>query len=116
MCCSTFGQRGAHHALKRCHRWKLFTNHFVSEDWLSSQFHQTPDGASVVDGFVTKLGVTFPILLDPKAQVAGLYGAKNLPVTFLIDPNGKVIAAAQGARDWNSQEARSVIDELLPKQ
>jgi len=70
-------------------------------------------GASVVDGFIRKLGVRFPVLLDPDRRVAGAYGAKNLPVTFLLDPQGRVIAAAQGARDWASPQARSAISGLL---
>ena len=71
------------------------------------------EGAAVVAGFVEKLGVTFPILLDPDGSVATAYGARNLPVTFLLDRDGNVVAAAQGARDWNSSEARSTIAEYL---
>ena len=71
------------------------------------------EGAAVVAGFVEKLGVTFPILLDPDGAIAAAYGARNLPVTFLLDRDGKVVAAAQGARDWASPEARSTIAEHL---
>lgn len=71
------------------------------------------EGAAIVQPFVDKIQPSFPIVLDPGGKVAKLYGATNLPVSFLIDPTGKVIAAAQGARDWASDEARSVVDEIL---
>lgn len=71
-------------------------------------------GATQVAPFIEKLGVTFPVLLDPRGVVARLYGARNLPMTVLIDPEGRVEAAAQGARDWASKEAIEIIDERLP--
>jgi peroxiredoxin len=62
-------------------------------------------GAATVAPFIEKLQLTFPILLDPDTKVAGSYGAKNLPMTVLIDPQGRVTAAALGARDWGSSRA-----------
>jgi peroxiredoxin len=38
--------------------------------------------------FVHHGNLTFPVLLDRKASVAERYGVINLPVTFLIDPEG----------------------------
>ncbi|MEM7251309.1 MAG: TlpA disulfide reductase family protein [Pseudomonadota bacterium] len=73
-------------------------------------------GAATVQPFIDKLKTTFPIMLDTKGDVAKVYGARQLPVTFLLDPKGNVIAAAQGERDWSSKESISVFDELLPKQ
>ena len=74
------------------------------------------EGASLVSGFIDRLGVSFPVLLDPEGKVATAYGARNLPVSFLLDPQGQVIAAAEGARDWASPEAQSTIGELLDQQ
>lgn len=71
------------------------------------------EGASIVQGFIDKLDVSFPILLDPDGRVARAYGAKNLPVSFLLDRQGQVIAAAQGARDWASKEALTTVNELV---
>lgn len=62
-------------------------------------------GADTVRPFIEKLQLTFAILLDPDTQVAGSYGARNLPMTVLIDPQGRVAAAALGARDWGSSRA-----------
>ncbi len=71
------------------------------------------EGAPVVRGFIEKLGVSFPILLDSEQRVSNAYGAKNLPVSFLLDRQGNIIAAAQGARDWASPEALSTLEEII---
>ena len=91
--------------LFRAYRERGFTVIAVSSD---------EDGAAAVAPFVGRLGVTFPVLLDPGGAIAARYGARNLPVSFLLDAEGRVVAAAQGARDWASKEARDVIAERLP--
>jgi cytochrome c biogenesis protein CcmG/thiol:disulfide interchange protein DsbE len=77
----------------------------------------SPDknGASAVQPFIDKLGVTFPILPDTKKEVASVYGAQDLPLSFLINPQGQVIAAAKGARDRASTQAIEVVSELIAK-
>ena len=42
----------------------------------------------VADAFVKKMGLTFPIVVDRRANIAERYGVVSLPVTFFIDPNG----------------------------
>ena len=72
-------------------------------------------GASAVQPFIDKLGVTFPILLDTDKKMALVYGAQDLPLSFLINPQGQVVAAAKGARDWGSTQAIEVMGELIAK-
>ncbi len=68
---------------------------------------------AAVAEFVARLKLTFPVLLDPEGIVSGPYGASALPSTFILNPEGRVIAAAKGERDWSSDEAISYFDELL---
>jgi len=68
---------------------------------------------AVVAEFVARLKLTFPVLLDPEGIVSGPYGASALPSTFIVNPEGRVIAAAKGERDWSSDEAISYFDELI---
>lgn len=42
------------------------------------------------EAFVKKLGITFPILLDPNAEVKDIYNVFTQPVTYFIDANGKI--------------------------
>ncbi len=71
------------------------------------------EGRSIVQPFIESLGVTFPVLLDPDGQVSAAYGAKSLPVSFLLDRDVRVVAAAQGAREWFSEAALSALDEII---
>jgi len=71
------------------------------------------EGESVITPFIEKLGVTFPILLDPDKAVSSEYGALNLPLSFVLDRDGQVIAGSVGGRDWASEEALSVLDEMI---
>lgn len=66
-----------------------------------------------IDAFIRKLKITFPILRDADQAISNKYGARDLPATFLLNPDGDVIAAAKGARDWVSEQALSYFDELL---
>jgi peroxiredoxin len=53
--------------------------------------------------------VTFPLLLDPAKSVARLYDVDNLPMTVLIDRDGKI---HQVVRDFNESSRRACEDQL----
>lgn len=44
-----------------------------------------------VEKFVKRYGLTFPVLLDERQEVLNLYGVGAIPVSFLVDENGKVV-------------------------
>lgn len=71
------------------------------------------EGEKRVKRFVRKNGYTFTILLDPDGSVTQLYMIIYIPVTYLIDRDGKVIGKAMGPREWDSPEAFKVIEEAL---
>ncbi|HEX7787373.1 MAG TPA: TlpA disulfide reductase family protein [Methylomirabilota bacterium] len=70
-------------------------------------------GASVVNPFVRKFALTFPIGLDPKMAVRETYGVWAVPSTFIIDKHGKRVLFANGAREWDGKAAHAVIESLL---
>ena len=70
-------------------------------------------GAAVTRPFTESLGLTFPILHDSDFQVGLTYGARTLPMTFLVDREGIVRHRIFGARDWHSPEARRLVEILL---
>lgn len=63
--------------------------------------------------FVKKLRVTYPIVLDPDGEVGVLYGAFGLPLSYLIDRKGMVVARLFGPADWYSPGARQLIKSLV---
>lgn len=51
--------------------------------------------------------------VDPDSEVvAGKYGTKLYPETWLIDPKGVIRARFDGAKDWTSPLVHDLIDEL----
>lgn len=63
--------------------------------------------------FVKELKLTYPIALDPSAQVGNVYGAWGLPATYLIGPKGEGLARGWGPADWYNQPARKLIQDLV---
>jgi peroxiredoxin len=59
------------------------------------------------------LHLTFPVLLDPKGAVTRSYAVRALPVTYLIDRDGKVLWKATGRRDWDGPHGRAYFDRVL---
>ncbi len=67
----------------------------------------------LVKDYVSRKNLTFLNLLDPKAATAAQYGVRGVPMSFFINPQGKVAAAANGYRSWDSEEAHKMFQQLL---
>jgi peroxiredoxin len=72
------------------------------------------DPSDPVGAFQRRYGLTFPILLDPRREVAGAYQTHHFPESFLIDADGRVVERYIGPRDWDAPEYVARIRALLP--
>jgi cytochrome c biogenesis protein CcmG/thiol:disulfide interchange protein DsbE len=70
-------------------------------------------GADVVRRFIDRVGVTFPVLLDPHGTVATRYGVTGFPETFVIDRQGQVIHHTIGPEEWDSEPVYEYFAKLL---
>jgi len=70
-------------------------------------------GVSVTRPFKASLGLTFPILHDSDFRIGVAYGARTLPMSFLVNREGMVTHRIFGARDWESPEAKEIIRAAL---
>lgn len=59
---------------------------------------------------IDKTHIIYPVVLEDPAETWPLYGIDVLPVTFIIDPNGKVVKRIVGANTEKSLFA--ALDEL----
>lgn len=66
-----------------------------------------------IKAFFNKYGFTFPLLADNRMKITKLYGVRNIPVTYLIDPDGVVLGRALGVRDWANPDLLAFIDSRL---
>ncbi len=70
----------------------------------------TPEG---VRRFFDEIGVTdLPVLFDAKMQLAREMGVLGLPVTVILDPEGREIARMMGEADWTTPEARTLLEAI----
>jgi peroxiredoxin len=71
------------------------------------------EGTSTIREYAKELGLTFPLLPDPKGTINTAYGVIGLPTTFLIGRDGRPVALAIGPREWSGKPARALIQALL---
>lgn len=68
---------------------------------------------STVKAFVDDYQLSFPILMDADGQVERLYPAFSIPVTYVLDKAGRIVAKVDGAKNWGSPETFESIEYLL---
>ena len=71
------------------------------------------EGVSITRPFQKKNRLTFPILHDADYRVGLAYGARSLPMTFMVDRQGVVRHQIFGARDWGAPEAQQLVQMLM---
>ncbi|MEM9555705.1 MAG: TlpA disulfide reductase family protein [Acidobacteriota bacterium] len=81
-------------ALERLHR--QFADQSVSIVGIATD----DEGRSLVEPYVQDLGLTYPILLDPKKVSTSLFGGlAGYPSTFILDPQGLIYSSYLGAQE-----------------
>ncbi|WP_455374006.1 TlpA family protein disulfide reductase [Limibacillus halophilus] len=71
-------------------------------------------GLSLVEGFFQSYGLgNLGIFLDPDGDLAGEFGVRGLPTSYLIDRRGRLVGGIQGSLEWDSREAKALIDYYL---
>jgi len=92
---------------------EIIHQRYKDKDFTVVAISSDEGGKTDIEPFIDKLGVTFPILMDADKAVSSVYGAVNLPLSFILNPEGKVIAGSEGEREWDSEEAMSVLEEMF---
>ena len=66
--------------------------------------------------FFEEIGVdNLPRHQDPRQSLAAQMGIFGLPITVLIDPDGREIARLRGDADWASDNAKAIITTILDR-
>jgi thiol-disulfide isomerase/thioredoxin len=75
----------------------------VDEDW------------NEVKKFFGKDTPRFKVLWDASRQVTRAYGTEKFPESYLVDPQGNLMAKFIGPRDWNSNAANEYFRRIAPR-
>jgi thiol-disulfide isomerase/thioredoxin len=71
-------------------------------------------GAERVQDFFDEIGVqNLAVYQDKRSEVARAVGAMGLPVTLILDREGREIARLTGDAHWDSPEAKAFLTRLI---
>lgn len=72
------------------------------------------EGARVARAFGEKMQLRFPLLVDRDTKTSKSWGARILPASFVLGPDGTIRYSHLGAIDWNAPEVAKTIERLMP--
>ncbi len=75
----------------------------------------TDDYRDKAEAALRSSNATIPHFIDSQLRLENLLGASRLPLTVLVDADGRVIAKIYGAREWGSpQQVRMIREAFAP--
>ncbi|MCK9284681.1 MAG: TlpA family protein disulfide reductase [Rhodocyclaceae bacterium] len=69
----------------------------------------TDDYADRAQAFLRQAKTTFSHYIDKQLILENMLGADRLPLTLLVDAQGRVLGKIYGAQDWDSPEAVEAV-------
>jgi thiol-disulfide isomerase/thioredoxin len=68
-------------------------------------------GSGKVKKFIDRKGFTFPVYL-PATQLPREFYSQAIPTTFIISPEGKIVARQEGMAEYDTKEVREFLQKL----
>jgi thiol-disulfide isomerase/thioredoxin len=72
------------------------------------------EGAQAAQRFADSVRLGAILLMDRNGTTARAWGARVLPSSFIVGPEGTIRYHYVGALDWSSPAVRGAIEELIP--
>jgi cytochrome c biogenesis protein CcmG, thiol:disulfide interchange protein DsbE len=63
--------------------------------------------------FIQRFDVTFPVARDPEANISASYGTFQIPETYLIDRNGRVLEKVISNQNWMDPDFVARVRKML---
>lgn len=73
----------------------------------------TDDDPNAALSYVLRAGITFDNYLDNKLMLEHMLGAETIPLTLLVDAEGRVLKKVRGAREWDGPDSIDLIGKTL---
>ena len=73
----------------------------------------TDDDANAAATYIKEAGVSFETFIDSKVFLENMLGANTIPLTLLVDSNGRVLRKVRGSHEWDSPEYVAFIAETF---
>jgi cytochrome c biogenesis protein CcmG/thiol:disulfide interchange protein DsbE len=75
-----------------------------------------PGTDATIRAFVKQYGLTFEVLHDAQGRISDAYDITGYPETFIVGKDGIIRKKLMSATDWNSPDARALMDRLLSEE
>jgi len=75
----------------------------------------TDDHAGAAAAFLRQSKVTFDNYHDRNLLLESMLGANTIPLTVLVDAQGRVLRKVRGSKEWDSPEALELIGKAFRK-
>lgn len=89
----------------------------LSKRYAGKQFNiigvSTDDDSNAAFQFLMRSGITFDNYLDNKLTLENMLGADTIPLTLLINSEGRVLKKVHGFHQWDTPETIKMISELF---
>ena len=76
----------------------------------------TDDDAGQAMVLLKNANATISHFIDTGLQMENMLGASRLPLTVLVDADGRVLEKVYGARQWDAADALRLVDDTFHKQ
>ncbi len=73
----------------------------------------TDDYPDRAKAYLQQAGTSFSHYIDTRLLLENMLGANRIPLTLLVDAQGRVVGKYYGAKEWDSPEARAVIGKAF---
>src|SRR5262245_39974305 len=71
------------------------------------------ESANAARAFAATMPLGFPLLLDRDMQASRAWGARVLPATYIVGPDGVARYSYLGELDWARADVRASIEKLM---
>lgn len=73
------------------------------------------DSAAGAARFLQGRTPPFDILMDDEGKVSAAFRARGVPVTYLLDREGRLLAGKTGPQQWDSAEMEALIRQTISR-
>ncbi|WP_332675546.1 TlpA family protein disulfide reductase [Aromatoleum sp.] len=73
----------------------------------------TDDYSDRAKAFLQQANTSFPHFIDSRLFLENMLGADRIPLTLLIDADGRILHKIYGAKEWDSPEAVKAIGQAF---
>jgi thiol-disulfide isomerase/thioredoxin len=73
----------------------------------------TDDYRNDASAFLKGARVSFPNFLDHALQLETMLGADRIPLTLLVDADGRILARHYGSKEWDSPQNAALVARTL---